>query len=101
MSTDKIENKGITVTPGEDESYLERQTENSIPYESSLNVEDDEAYYQAHPPAKSLSTMRFFSRTFHGSLAYDAPKDPENWQVVLCNTKDKEDAPKAMCWVIS
>lgn len=83
MSNTKIEKTGIKVTPGNaDDASIVRPVA-TAPF---LNVEDDEVYYKAHPPATGFPTLRFFD----GSIGYQSPANPENYQLVAVQKKEDD-----------
>jgi hypothetical protein len=75
MSKITNENIGIRVTPCNTNAP---PIPRSVLSSCVLNVEDDEAYYEAHPPASGLLTLIFFN----ANIANQSPINPENYQLI-------------------
>ncbi len=76
---------GIQVT-GSDASVSKKMQSESLPYSPSapLDIENDEAYYAAHPPAKGFSTLSFID----GTAANHTPSNPNDWQMITIKNEE-------------
>ncbi|MDF1757791.1 MAG: hypothetical protein P1U74_05795 [Legionellaceae bacterium] len=78
------EETGIRVTPGDAVPTTEDRTD--IRVTPIVNIDSDEEYYAAHPPASSLITLSFMN----GQMANATPRNPRNWQMVVRNEEDQQ-----------